>query len=167
MADLNMDRLWAPWRVEYIRHPGPGCFLCDAVRHKDPEAVLVIEQGRSAFSIMNRYPYNNGHVMVAPLRHVGGVELLNDDEIVEINRLQVRLIAALRACLGPQGFNIGVNQGKVAGAGVADHIHYHIVPRWSGDTNFMPILAETKVVSEAIRKTFRLIRSELRRIDNP
>ncbi len=162
-----MDKLWAPWRVEYIRHPGPGCFLCAAVRHKDPGAVLVIEKGRSALSIMNRYPYNNGHVMVAPLRHIGVVEQLDDEEIIEINRLQVRLVTALRQALKPQGFNIGVNQGVVAGAGVADHIHYHIVPRWTGDTNFMPILAETKVISEAVLGTYRQIQAELRRIDNP
>ncbi len=162
-----MDKLWAPWRVEYIRHPGPGCFLCAAVRHQDPAAVLVIEKGRSALSIMNRYPYNNGHVMVAPLRHIGTLEQLDDEEIIEINRLQVRLVTALRQALKPQGFNIGVNQGVVAGAGVADHIHYHIVPRWTGDTNFMPILAETKVISEAVLETYRQIQAELRRMDNP
>ena len=116
---------------------------------------------------MNRYPYNNGHVMVAPLRHIGVVEQLDDEEIIEINRLQVRLVTALRQALKPQGFNIGVNQGVVAGAGVADHIHYHIVPRWTGDTNFMPILAETKVISEAVLGTYRQIQAELRRIDNP
>lgn len=162
-----MNRIWAPWRVEYIRHPGPGCFLCTATRHADLESSLVLEKGTAAFVIMNRFPYNNGHVMIAPYRHIQGLEYLNDDEVHEIHRLQVRIIAALNRAFKPQGFNIGINQGSVAGAGVADHIHLHVVPRWSGDTNFMPVLSETKVISEALLSTYRQIRSELLRLDHP
>ncbi len=162
-----MDRIWAPWRVEYIRHPGPGCFLCVAARSTDPESSLVVEKGAGAFVIMNRFPYNNGHVMIAPYRHICGLEHLNDDEVSEIHRLQVRIIAALNRAFKPQGFNIGINQGSIAGAGVADHIHIHVVPRWSGDTNFMPVLSDTKVVSEALLSTYRQIRSELLRLDHP
>lgn len=157
-----MERLWAPWRVEYIRNPGAGCFLCDGLRSKDDQKVFILERGERAFTIMNRYPYNNGHVMIAPLRHVGRIEQLNDDEILAIHHFISRAIKALDQAMKPQGYNIGVNQGSVAGAGVVDHLHYHVVPRWRGDTNFMPVLSGTKVVSEALIKTYAQIREGLK-----
>jgi ATP adenylyltransferase len=116
---------------------------------------------------MNRYPYNNGHIMVAPFRHIGLLEQLDDTELFDIHRLLVRSIKAIEYTMKPQGFNIGINQGTVAGAGVTDHIHVHLIPRWQGDTNFMPICADTKVVSEALIETYNKIREGLQRIDKP
>ena len=162
-----MDKLWAPWRVEYIRNPGTGCFFCKGLQAKDMHKSLIIEKASLAFTIMNRYPYNNSHLMIAPVRHVGRIDELDDEELLEIHRLLNRSIKAINLTMQPQGYNIGVNQGRVAGAGVIDHIHIHLVPRWQGDTNFMPILAETKVVSEALQETYEKIRQGLRRIDKP
>lgn len=160
-----MEKLWAPWRVEYLRNPGTGCFFCRGLKAKDDRKVFILERGEKAFIIMNRYPYNNGHCMVAPVRHTGLIESLNDDEILDINRFLARLIKAMNYTMKPQGFNIGINQGRVAGAGVVDHIHIHCVPRWQGDTNFMPVLSETKVVSEAILETYEKIKRGLARLD--
>lgn len=165
MEDLNLEKIWAPWRFEYIRNPGSGCFLCTGFQSPDLRQCLVLEKGPNALSIMNRYPYNNGHIMVAPGRHVGRLEELDDSEILEINRLLVRAIRALNLTLKPQGFNMGVNQGPVAGAGVADHIHFHLVPRWQGDTNFMPVLGSVKVISDALDKTYDQIREGLEKIN--
>lgn len=165
MEDLKLEKIWAPWRFDYIRNPGSGCFLCAGWRSPDLQKCLVLEKGTNAFSIMNRYPYNNGHIMVAPARHVGRLEQLDDPEILEINRLLVRVIRALNLTLKPQGFNMGVNQGQIAGAGVADHIHFHLVPRWQGDTNFMPVLGNVKVISDALHNTYEQIRNGLAKID--
>jgi ATP adenylyltransferase len=167
MENLKLDKLWAPWRVEYIRNPGKGCFFCKGLKIKDYKKALILEKGEKAFTIMNRYPYNNGHLMIAPIRHVGLIEHLNDNENLEINRLLVRAIRAINYAMKPQGYNIGINQGRVAGAGVVDHIHIHLVPRWQGDTNFMPILSETKVVSEALLETYDKIIQALKHIDKP
>jgi len=161
-----MEKLWAPWRVEYIRNPGAGCFFCDGLRSKDDKKVFIVERGTKAFTIMNRFPYNNGHIMIAPVRHVGQIEQLDDEEILAVHRLMSRVLRALDYSMKPQGYNIGVNQGRVSGAGVVDHVHFHVVPRWQGDTNFMPILSETKVISEALMKTYEKIREGLSRLDN-
>ncbi len=161
-----MERLWAPWRVTYIRNPGKGCFFCRGIRAKDHSKVLIIEKSVKAFTIMNRYPYNNGHLMITPIRHIGSLEQLNEDEILDINRLLIRAIKALKLAMSPQGFNIGINQGSLAGAGVIDHVHVHLVPRWQGDTNFMPVLADTKVVSEALLETYEKIKDGLKHLDN-
>jgi ATP adenylyltransferase len=162
-----MDKLWAPWRVEYIRNPGKGCFLCQSLKLKDPAEAFILEKRSKTFTIMNRYPYNNGHVMIAPTRHVGTLELLDDDELQQINNLVIRTLRALTLSMNPQGFNIGINQGHVAGAGLVDHIHVHIVPRWQGDTNFMPVTGDTKVVSEALCATYDKIKEALHQLDNP
>lgn len=161
-----MEKLWAPWRVEYIRNPGTGCFFCDGLRSKDDKKVFIVERGAKAFTIMNRFPYNNGHVMIAPVRHIGQIEQLDDEEILAVHHLMSRILRALDYSMKPQGYNIGVNQGRVSGAGVVDHVHVHVVPRWQGDTNFMPILSETKVISEALTKTYEKIREGLSRLDN-
>jgi ATP adenylyltransferase len=162
-----MDRLWAPWRVEYIRNPGTGCFFCQGLKASDDKSVLILERSSKAFIIMNRYPYNNGHCMIAPLRHIGLIEKLDDEEIRDMHRLLARAVQGIGQAMKPHGFNIGVNQGKVAGAGVVDHIHIHLVPRWTGDTNFMPVIGETKVVSEALLETYENILRGLRQIDEP
>jgi len=161
-----MKRLWAPWRVAYIRHPGKGCFFCRSIKVKDHSKTLIIEKSVKAFTIMNRYPYNNGHLMISPIRHIGSLEQLNEDEILDLNHLLTRAIKALKISMAPQGFNIGINQGSVAGAGVIDHMHIHLVPRWQGDTNFMPVLSETKVVSEALLETYGKIKNGFKHLDN-
>ena len=164
---MIMDRLWAPWRIEYIRNPGSGCFLCEALKKKSHAEALVIEKEKEAFTIMNRYPYNTGHLMVAPVRHIGLLEELNDTEILAMHRLLTRAIKACNATIKPQGFNIGINQGQTAGAGVISHIHIHLVPRWQGDTNFMPVISDTKVVSEALQQTYQKLKEGLLKLDNP
>ncbi len=162
-----MKKLWAPWRIEYIRSTSKGCFFCNALKAKDPTKVLVIEQNNSAFTILNRFPYNSGHLMIAPLRHTGNYEHLHDQEIVDMHRLLTRALQAMKTIFKPQGYNIGVNLGEVAGAGVVDHVHMHIVPRWQGDTNFMPVLADTKVVIESLDNTYKLFKDALGKLDNP
>ncbi len=162
-----MDRLWAPWRIEYIRNPNRGCFLCEALKQKDEKKVLIVEKNSKAFVIMNRYPYNNGHLLIAPTRHIGLIEELNEDEMIEMHRLISRAIKAMAITIHPEGFNIGINLGRVAGAGLVNHIHIHLVPRWQGDTNFMPISGETKVISEALLETYEKIKEGLKRLDNP
>lgn len=162
-----MERLWAPWRVEYLRKPGGECFLCAALRAREPDKHLIVERWDKAFTIMNRYPYSNGHLMVVPVRHVALLEDLDDEEVLQIHRLCGRSIQALGKAMKPQGYNIGVNQGQVAGAGVATHVHVHVVPRWQGDTNFMPVIGDTKVVSEALSDTYRAITRALAELDRP
>jgi len=164
---MKMERLWAPWRLTYIRNPGKGCFFCKGLQAKKPRTALIIEKGKEAFTIMNRYPYNNGHLMISPIRHIGSIEQLNDAEVLNLNHLLNRAIKALRISMSPQGFNIGINQGSIAGAGVIDHMHIHLVPRWQGDTNFMPVLADTKVVSEALLETYEKIKEGIKHLDNP
>lgn len=161
-----MERLWAPWRVTYIRNPGKGCFFCKGLQSKNPRKSLIIEKGKQAFTIMNRYPYNNGHLMISPIRHVGSLEQLNDNEVLDIFHLLNRAIKALKISLTPQGFNIGINQGRIAGAGVVDHMHIHLVPRWQGDTNFMPVLADTKVVSESLLHSYEKIKEGLKNLND-
>ncbi|HEY3189249.1 MAG TPA: HIT domain-containing protein, partial [Solirubrobacteraceae bacterium] len=136
--------LWAPWRLEYIQQADEdrGCFLCRAAEEgSDDEASLVLERGRHAFALLNRFPYASGHLMVAPRRHVGEFTALSNDEALQVHQLAARGIAALSTVFSPQGYNVGWNLGRVAGAGVLDHVHLHVVPRWAGDTNFMPVLA--------------------------
>lgn len=148
-----MQTLWAPWRMEYILQPKPdGCFLCE-VFSADPSRDaehLVLHRGAACAVVMNRYPYNNGHLLVAPYRHVAGVGDLNRAERLEMMDLLAAAVRVLTRTIHPDGFNIGFNLGKVAGAGLEAHLHQHIVPRWNGDTNFMPVLAEVKVIPQAL-----------------
>jgi ATP adenylyltransferase len=148
------ERLWAPWRLEYIRSADeqPGCVFCSAVSLGDEEG-LVVHRGADAFVLVNRYPYAGGHVMVAPFRHVGDLGELSDAEALEIHRLASTAIGVLSQVMSPQGYNLGWNLGRIAGAGVVDHVHEHVVPRWAGDTNFMPVLADVKVMPEALETT--------------
>lgn len=160
-----MEKLWAPWRIEYIRSTTKGCFFCTALKAKDPAPVLVLERSDAAFTIMNRFPYNSGHLMIAPVRHTGDYEHLDNKEIVEMHRLLNRALQAMKMIFHPQGYNIGVNLGEVAGAGVISHVHMHVVPRWQGDTNYMPVLADTKVVIDSLDNTYRLFKQALDKID--
>ena len=149
-------QLWAPWRLEYVQTAGDdaGCIFCAAAPHDDDEALRV-HRGERAFVLLNKFPYASGHLMVAPLRHVGSLADLEDQEALEIHRLATAGVAALTATYAPDGFNLGWNLGRAAGAGVVDHVHLHVVPRWAGDTNFMPVLADAKVLPEHLSETRR------------
>jgi ATP adenylyltransferase len=148
--------LWAPWRLEYVGQADEqnGCIFCSAAEAED-EPGLVVRRGNKAFALLNKYPYASGHLMVAPYRHVGEFSELDDEEALEIHRLSSQGMGALAQLYGPQGFNLGWNLGRIAGAGVTDHVHLHLVPRWAGDTNFMPVLADVKVLPEHLAETRR------------
>lgn len=159
-----MDRLWAPWRGKYVKQASKGedqgCLFCELQKQDDEEA-LILARSEHSFAVLNRYPYNSGHLMVAPLRHIGELEDVKDDENLDMQLLLQRCIRALKEAMEPDGFNLGMNLGRVAGAGVPDHLHWHVVPRWNGDTNFMPALAETKVLPEGFPETLRKLRALL------
>ena len=151
----QLETLWAPWRVEYFEtEPSDRDFLETAARASDDAAHLVITRRKNAFLMMNRYPYTVGHLMAVPYRKVAELSALGDNEIVELWNLVVHAQALLRYATKAQGFNIGMNIGECAGAGVPDHLHIHIVPRWSGDTNFMPIIARARTLSEGLRALY-------------
>jgi ATP adenylyltransferase len=149
-----LKQLWAPWRLEYIKQADEheGCVFCRAAEAPDEEG-LVVQRGERAFVLLNKFPYSSGHLMVAPYRHVGEFGELGDDETVEIHTLSAQGLGALAAVYQPQGYNLGWNLGRIAGAGVIDHVHQHVVPRWAGDTNFMPVLADVKVLPEHLVET--------------
>jgi ATP adenylyltransferase len=148
--------LWAPWRLEYIKQAGDleRCVFCAEVAGElSPDESLLVRRGESAIVILNKYPYSSGHLMAAPTRHVGTLGDLTDDEALELHRLSVAGVDTLGRAYGPDGYNLGWNLGHIAGAGITDHVHLHVVPRWSGDTNFMPVLAEVKVLPEHLLET--------------
>ena len=148
--------LWAPWRLEYITGADEEseCIFCRAAAAADEEG-LVVHRGREAFVLLNKFPYASGHLMVASYRHVAEFAELTDEEALEVHRLAERGIGALADVYGPQGYNLGWNLGRIAGAGILDHVHLHVVPRWAGDTNFMPVLADVKVLPEHLLETRR------------
>jgi ATP adenylyltransferase len=153
-----MKQLWAPWRLEYIEaaDDDSGCIFCGAAAAADnDEAALVVHRGEHAFVLLNKFPYVSGHLMVAPYRHLGDFAGLTDEEALEVHRLSERGLAALAETYAPQGYNLGWNLGRIAGAGIVDHVHLHVVPRWAGDTNFMPVLADVKVLPEHLLETRR------------
>jgi ATP adenylyltransferase len=162
-----MDRLFSPWRSRYIETfhqppvAGAACVLCAAHESDNDEAHLVVVRSRLCFALLNLYPYNSGHLMVVPYRHTGDFASLSQDELSDVMSLLQRLSVALTGALRPDGFNIGANLGRPAGAGIDQHVHFHIVPRWNGDTNFMPILADTKMISEDMHATWMKLRSAL------
>jgi len=151
-----MKQLWAPWRLEYIEaaDEDSGCIFCRAAGLDDEEG-LVVHRGEHAFVLLNKFPYVSGHLMVAPYRHLGDFAELADEEALEVHRLGERGMAALAETYAPQGYNLGWNLGRIAGAGIVDHVHLHVVPRWAGDTNFMPVLADVKVLPEHLLETRR------------
>jgi len=151
-----MKRIWAPWRVEYIRMEKPkGCILCDKPKESNDEANYILYRGKHNYVMLNAYPYNPGHLMVAPYRHLATPEDLTPEERNEHFAIVARSVKVLKSVFKSDGLNIGINLGRAAGAGIDDHFHTHIVPRWAGDTNFMPILADTKVVSEGLAETYK------------
>jgi ATP adenylyltransferase len=153
-----MDTLWAPWRIGYVTGQKPaGCVFCTKPEQQLDRQNLILFRGTSCFVILNLFPYNNGHLMVVPFEHVAGVEDLSTETIGEMMALTQRSVGVLREKLRPMAFNIGINQGAAAGAGVADHVHLHVVPRWVGDTNFMPVLADTRVMPQSLESSYDLL----------
>ncbi len=150
-----MDYIWAPWRIDYIlgKEREPGCIFCTKPASAEDEENLIVHRARGAYTIMNKFPYNNGHVLVLPYRHVSDICLLSMEENSLLVQEVTRSIQALRTVMNPDGFNIGINLGVVAGAGIAEHVHYHVVPRWNGDTNIMPVLADVRVIPQHLRET--------------
>jgi len=159
-----VERLWSPWRMEYMTQSSEdskgsgGCIFCDHLAESDDEGANIVYRGRQAFVILNAFPYNSGHLMVAPLRHAADLHELSAEERHELMDLTTEAIEIVRAAMRPEGFNVGVNLGEVAGAGVPGHVHVHVVPRWGGDTNFMPVVGETKVLPEMLADTAAKLR---------
>jgi ATP adenylyltransferase len=152
-----MDHLWTPWRMTYLTQGSAGdgdCVFCAKVKSADDAANHVLYRGQTCFVTLNLFPYNNGHLMVVPYRHIPALDALEDDELADLMRVTQQAMRVLRAAFNPQGFNIGINQGQVAGAGIAAHLHQHIVPRWGGDTNFTSVIGETRVIPEWIDQTY-------------
>ena len=154
--------LWAPWRLEYIQQADElaGCVFCLEASSELPEPEsLLVRRGASTIAVLNKFPYSSGHLLVAPLRHVGELAALTEDEALEVHAQAVAAVEALGRVYGPAGFNLGWNLGRAAGAGIADHVHLHVVPRWHGDTNFMPVLADVKVLPEHLLETRERLRA--------
>lgn len=158
----KMDRMWAPWRYTYIKSAREGsgeCIFVELPAQSDDRKNLILYRGQTAFVIMNAFPYNNGHLMVAPYKHTSDLGELNDAELLEIQQLVRNCVRWLSAAYRPEGFNIGVNLGRAAGAGIEDHLHWHIVPRWSGDTNFMPVVGEVRVLPQSLEESYDSIKA--------
>jgi ATP adenylyltransferase len=163
-----MDHLWAPWRLSYITTPkdkpaaeGEECFICRCAAGADDRADLVVYRTALSLVVLNRFPYNNGHLLICPKAHKGQLEELTDDELLDLQHLLRRMSGIIRNRMNAEGFNIGLNLGRVAGAGVPGHMHWHLVPRWFGDTNFMPVAGDTKVISQSLEALYDLLREAL------
>jgi ATP adenylyltransferase len=161
-----MDRLWAPWRLDYIttaaqtppdQMPATGCFLCQGIADTNDAKHLIAHRTRLSVVVLNKYPYNNGHLLVAPLEHKATPHELTNDEMLDLQETLRQMLKRLDSILKPDGYNIGLNLGRVAGAGLPGHLHWHIVPRWNGDTNFMPVLAQSKVISQSLEAFYELL----------
>ncbi len=154
-----MEQLWAPWRIQYVTRPKEtGCILCQKSKENKDETNFILHRSQNNFIILNAFPYNPGHLMIAPYRHIANLRDLSDDEVTDHFNLVKKSLALLKEILNPDGFNIGLNIGKVAGAGIEEHLHTHIVPRWQGDVNFMPVLSNTRVISEELAATYKKLR---------
>ncbi len=163
-----MERLFSPWRSEYIgsfskrrKNKDESCLFCSAAENKNDSRNLILLRGRYCFAMMNLYPYNSGHVLVVPYTHTSDFSKLSTKEYADVMAVSALVMEAVDKTMQPQGFNFGANLGRVAGAGIDQHIHFHIVPRWNGDTNFMPTLADTKLVSESIQATYKKLKKNL------
>ena len=162
-----MDRIWAPWRGEYVATAGKqasrrrACIFCRGLKEAGRAGSLVVHAAPLSFVMMNRFPYGSGHVMVAPRRHVGTLSAATGEEVAEMMLLARRLETVFARAYKPDGINLGMNLGRVAGAGIADHLHLHVVPRWNGDTNFMPVVADTKVLPDSLQNTYAKLRAAM------
>jgi ATP adenylyltransferase len=156
-----MKRLWAPWRVQYIHNPNPGgCIFCDKPKENKDAENFILFRGKLNFVILNAFPYSPGHLMVVPYRHLGRLEDFNTEERNEHYTLVSRAVGILRQDCHTESFNIGMNLGRTAGAGIDDHIHTHVVPRWNGDSNFMPVIGETRVISESLQEIYQRLKGK-------
>ena len=159
-----MKQLWAPWRMEYILDAKNGenetCIFCEKPEERKDEQNLIVYRSDLSFVMLNKFPYNNGHLMVIPYVHESDYTALSDDIILDMQGLIKKSILALQNCMDPHGLNIGLNLGRTAGAGIDDHLHYHLVPRWNGDTNFMPVISGTKVISESLEASWKKLTNE-------
>lgn len=175
---MNHEQLWAPWRLAYIAGDkvegkpsnralpvgsDPGCFVCQAAAGDDDRHRLVVQHGQHSLTVLNRYPYNNGHLLIAPNRHVARLDQLEAVEQLDLVQTIAQMISLLERTIGAEGFNVGLNLGKVAGAGLPGHVHWHIVPRWNGDTNFMPTLAGIRVIPQSLDALWELLTDALER----
>ena len=159
-----MDKIYAPWRYKYIKevvsnNSDDDCLFCEVFKKQNDKENLILYRGERVYVMINRYPYNNGHLMVIPYRHIPDIDKLNDEENLEAMKFLSYSIKVLKDKFSAEGFNIGLNIGRIAGAGIAGHIHFHIVPRWSGDTNFMPVLTDTKVISQSLEESWDILKS--------
>jgi ATP adenylyltransferase len=161
----GFDKLWAPWRMRYIESmetvSSGGCVFCDTCREEEDERNFIVRRGETCFIILNKFPYNNGHIMVVPYLHTSLISDLDSRTRLEMFDLAGLAVEAISRTMRPDGFNIGMNLGRSAGAGIAEHLHLHAVPRWNGDTNFMPVIGGTKVISEALEDTYRKLRDAM------
>lgn len=162
-----MKNLWAPWRMAYILsdQTDEACIFCPGGEREQDEERLILYVGPLSMVIMNRYPYNNGHLLVAPVRHVPGLDDLSDEETLDLLHRVRRSTDILRTIMNPEGFNVGLNLGRVAGAGIEAHLHFHIVPRWNGDTNYMTILGDVRVIPEHIKETYKKLLPHFQRMN--
>jgi ATP adenylyltransferase len=156
------QRIWAPWRLAYVKDASKdeeqGCIFCLKPDSGDDAASLIVHRGERCFVMLNLFPYTNGHVMVAPFQHLARIQDLDPETIAEMMALTKRAMSAIDATYSPHGYNVGFNQGRVAGAGVEHHIHLHVVPRWGGDTNFMPVLGDTRVMNQSLADSYEALR---------
>jgi ATP adenylyltransferase len=166
MVRVATQRIWAPWRLEYVKDASKDkdseCIFCAALEAGDDDASLIVRRGERSFVILNKFPYTNGHLMVAPYEHIAELQGLDEETMAEIMALAQRGIAALETSYSPHGYNVGFNQGRVAGAGVEHHIHMHVVPRWGGDTNFMPVLGDTRVMNQTLEDSYATLKGAWR-----
>lgn len=160
-----VKKLWAPWRIDYVIQKKPReCILCEKPAARDDKSNLILYRGKNCFVMMNLFPYNNGHLLISPYRHISEFTELSELEQLELMQQTALSIKALRNCMNPQGFNVGLNLGKEAGAGIEEHLHFHIVPRWTGDTNFMPVIGSTKVLVEGLQETWERLKVEFEKL---
>ncbi len=158
-----MNKLWAPWRIRYVSKPVKGkCIFCKAYKEKKDAANFVVLRSTHCFVILNTYPYNNGHVMVVPNRHIRNLDKLSREEIIDLFATTIKIKNIIKNLMHAEGFNIGINIGEVAGAGIKSHLHIHIVPRWNGDTSFMPAISSTKVISQSLNDLYKSLKKCLK-----
>lgn len=163
----TMKQLWAPWRMTFLKSTPDkkvACIFCDLLSQKNDSENLILYRSQHSFVILNKYPYNNGHLMVIPLKHTNDLDQLNPTEHTELITLSNHCIKALKETYKPEGFNLGMNLGAAGGAGIREHLHFHIVPRWTGDTNFMPVLADTKSMPQHLEESFKELEPYFRRL---
>ena len=155
-----MDHLWAPWRIKYIQaKKTTGCIFCQKPKQKKDKKNYIVKRGKFVFSILNIFPYNNGHTLIVPYRHLDSIEKMNNDELIELFDFIKNTTRQIKSKMNAQGFNIGFNIGKTAGAGIDKHLHVHIVPRWEADTNFMPVITGTKIISQSLDELYGILKS--------